>query len=640
MRSFLVITSLLFFLSATTQAREIWKGSMPDGMFNTFLELYKKDPAALGRFSGALRNISSKQLNKTFSYLGVTHFSYLHPMTLYGDQLPEIKGTKLSRLSLMAVKGGKMIPLPFQIDEFDKNGLIWIEGYNQVEAEGTPGQWDDFDQLVFMYRDGSRTRYRPQQHGKIDGHILKEIKLSSPRNPPRWLYLVLDNPLRSDADYVNTNLEDGKVESTYYRFDYEPDNLLRINRIAPKAGPHYGENAFGNLKIHLSTGILNKHLRLSLDKDNIHAEPIAVKDGPIRNIMLLHARIWYFGLPTIFDLQLMVGFYEQGINVPTRLALDSIRSLSFLMFFLRQPEANISISFNQLNGARTTFANLYHKRRMGRVDGQMKRFEKRINQTRLLGNWLFMDSNQGWQMFFSNHIPVVPGGMAEQMIKDVKMHLIYQDRPLKNDSDTAKTAPNRLTIGFHASGLPRVLVDMLAAVPSLDFEEMDTLGEALIAIGQSGKDGELDELNGIINAYMTQLMASGDVTSVAQLADMVIKDISRLKLIGLPQDSMDDLIRSTLQNTTKQPNQIRVGVILQEIARLAQERGFAFRDLRYAVMNNSFWMPDWVGEGGPDDFAWQINHPPQTELLPWVPKGQVTKVAVNQSGSQQASETP
>ena len=44
------------------------------------------------------------------------------------------------------------------------------------------------------------------------------------------------------------------------------------------------------------------------------------------------------------------------------------------------------------------------------VDGKMSDFEKRMASPRLPGDWLFMDSNQGWQMFFSNHLPVVENG--------------------------------------------------------------------------------------------------------------------------------------------------------------------------------------------------------------------------------------
>jgi hypothetical protein len=612
MRLLLLICSLLLLLSPASQAREIWQGTLSERMFKAFLQIYQQDPSAMARFAGALRNISTQQMNESMDYLGVTHFTYLHPMTIYGYNLPHLKGTQNNRLSLMATRHNTMIPIPFQIDEFDQNGLIWIKGYNNARPEGQPGVWDDFDQLVFMYRDAGTSRYNPAVNGSVAGHIIKEIELDSPRDPPRWVYLVEDNPERSDAHYVTTDLKDGAVDSTLFSFKYDPSNLLDIESITPKAGPHYGQNVFNGLQVHLSTGILNRHLRLGLDKNNIHVNPIAVKDGPIRNIMLVKARIWYFGLPTFLDQNLMVDFYEQGIVIPTRIAIDSIRSLKFLALFLREPKGRITINFRNLDGARLTFDTVYDHKQLGFVDGKMDAFEKRMDSTRLAGNWLFLDSNQGWQMFFSNHIPVVPDGLANDFLNGVDMHMVYEDT--KVPAADGKTDGTSLTLGFTAAGLPHTAIDMLAALPNLDFKHMHRLGEVIMAMSDAAKKGKLRELDSIINTRMGQLMQAGTITSTAQMADAFIRDLNRLHFIGIDRDVLDKLIRDSLLDTVKVPNQIDNNLVLEKMLALAKERGINLLDLRYAAMNNAFWFPDWVGEGGPTDFAWQVNNPPTSKI--------------------------
>src|SRR5690606_4869116 len=171
--------------------RHIWEGNLPERFFETFLELYKKDPSALARYPGGLQNISSEQLHRAIAELDTTHFTYMYPMTMRGYDLPRYNGTPIERLSLMAVRGDQMIPIPFQIDEYDRTGLIWIQGHNQAPPEGTPGEFDEFDELVFMFRDGGHKTYLPDQHGKIEGQVLQEIRLDSPRNDPRYIYLVL-----------------------------------------------------------------------------------------------------------------------------------------------------------------------------------------------------------------------------------------------------------------------------------------------------------------------------------------------------------------------------------------------------------------------------------------------------------------
>ena len=37
------------------------------------------------------------------------------------------------------------------------------------------------------------------------------------------------------------------------------------------------------------------------------------------------------------------------------------------------------------------------------------------------------DSNQGWEMFFSNHMPVVPNGLFDAFLDGVTMNMFYED---------------------------------------------------------------------------------------------------------------------------------------------------------------------------------------------------------------------
>jgi hypothetical protein len=80
------------------------------------------------------------------------------------------------------------------------------------------------------------------------------------------------------------------------------------------------------------------------------------------------------------------------------------------MMFLREPRIHFAIDFHNLDGARITYDSVYGKGQYGTVDGEMSDFERTLGATRLPGDWLHMDSNQGWEMFFSNHMPVVPDG--------------------------------------------------------------------------------------------------------------------------------------------------------------------------------------------------------------------------------------
>lgn len=599
--------------------RHTWEGNLPERFFDTFLELYKKDPSALARYPGGLQNISSEQLHRAIVGLDTTHFTYMYPMTLRGYEFPRYKGTPIERLSVMAVRGDRLIPIPFQIDEYDRTGLIWIQGHNQAPPEGSPGEFDDFDELVFMFRDGGRETYDPAQHGQVEGQVLQEIRLDSPRNDPRYVYLVLDNPMRSEADYVTANLGEGKLDSTVVEMLFDPKNLIDIKHVAPKAGPKHHQNVMDNIYINISTGILNENLRVGLDnRKNIRAVPLAVKDGPVRVSMLVKTRIWYLYMPTFFSQQFMVNFYEQAFTIPSRFAVDSMRTLKFFVMFLRDPRIEVAVDFHNLEGARVTFQSVYDDANAtGVVDGKMSEFETRMTRTRLPGDWLYMDSNQGWDLFFSNHMPVVENGLFDAFLDGMELFMLYED-DAEDVRDYERFPGARPRIGVTSSGLPRTAIKLMGNIPKMNYSKFATLGDAIVALADPANRGKFDNYNTIVAEVLTRLKESGRITTVEQLADAFIADLNRMRFTGLPRDEFNALIRDALIATTKDPAFIDHGATLEKMIELSKQRGLDITQLRYATMDNTLWFPDWVGPGGPEDFHWQTVNPPGFTVRPWV----------------------
>ena len=136
LRRAVALMLVMVLVSTNSLAREEWEGSLSDNFFNAFIEIYKKDPSALGRYPGGLWNISSAQLHEAIMALDTTHFTYMYPMSVRGYEFPDIDNVPLNRLSVMAVKGDKLIAIPFQIDEYDRSGLIWMGQHNKAKPEG------------------------------------------------------------------------------------------------------------------------------------------------------------------------------------------------------------------------------------------------------------------------------------------------------------------------------------------------------------------------------------------------------------------------------------------------------------------------------------------------------------------------
>ncbi|MDF1781808.1 MAG: hypothetical protein P1U67_10965 [Alcanivoracaceae bacterium] len=599
--------------------RHQWEGNLPERFFQTFLDLYEKDPGALARYPGGLQNISSEQLHRAIVGLDTTHFTYMYPMAIRGYEFSALRGTPIERLSVMAVRGDKLIPIPFQIDEFDRSGLIWIEGYNQAPAEGTPEVFDDFDEVVFMFRDGGQKNYDPALHGTIDGQVLREVRLDSPRNNPRFVYLVLDNPKRSSADYVSMDMEKGRLDSTIVEMEFDPKNVANIKHVAPKAGPKHHQNVVDNIYLNISTGILNEKLRVDLDtQSNIRAVPIAVKDGPVRVSMLVKARIWYAYLPTFFSQHFMINYYEQAFVVPSRFAIDSMRTLKFFVLFLREPRIEMAVDFHNLDGARVTFQSVYDdKDSFATVDGEMGDFEKRMNKTRLPGDWLYMDSNQGWDMFFSNHMPVVEGGLFDSFLEGMELYMLYQDD--KEEVKSYERFPGvQPRIGFTSAGLPRTAIKLMGSIPKLNYSKMGSLGEAVVALSDPRVRKKFKDYDEVVSEVLEHMKERGRISTVEQLADAFIADLNRMRFTGMSRDDLNSLIRDAIIATSNDPGFIDHGATLEKMVELSKERGLDILQLRYATMDNTLWFPDWVGPGGPEDFHWQTVHPPGFSVRPWM----------------------
>lgn len=587
---------------------------LSDRLFYRFLELYQADPGALARFAGSLRNLSLKQLDEAIEGMNTTQFTYLAPIIIPGHALPDLHGIALDELSLMAARGGRMIPVPFQFDEYEQEGLVWMDNHSRQSA-GRQGLLDDTDELVFMFRDGGTEHYKPLHHGMVEGEILREIVLTPTKKNKRYVYLVRNNPQRSDARYINTDLEQGHIESTVMEMAFDPGNIIDIHHVASKVGPHYGENVFDNIFLQLNTGILSSKLRINLDsRKNIRAIPLTVKNGPVRSVVRLRARIWYLGLPTLLSHEFDMIVYEQGIVFPMQFAIESLGAFRLLLSFLRDPRITLTVDFHNLTGARVTYQSLYKAPDypMGVVDGVMSPFEEKLNQVRMPGDWLLMDSGRGWQMFFHNRIPLTQDGLFDHFLRGAAVKMIYNDdRDHANRQQQHKGNLPRL--GFESSGMPEPVRELLAASPRIP-RGAGSLGDAIYYLADDEKNQRMQHYDLAANKVLQQLKEDGIITTADEFADAFIRDMGRMHYTGIPRENLGDLLRDAIRDTVEEIGKVRHGQILARMIELANERDIDLRNLRHATMNNALWFPPSMGDGGPAGFYEEVSNPPRADI--------------------------
>ncbi|MCB0218876.1 MAG: hypothetical protein KDH09_04220, partial [Chrysiogenetes bacterium] len=76
------------------------------------------------------------------------------PVRLIGKDVPEFLGADPVGLSVLTCQDGRPTPIPFQVDEFDKQGrLVSAAGITKRKQDETPRKIDENDELVVMMRD-------------------------------------------------------------------------------------------------------------------------------------------------------------------------------------------------------------------------------------------------------------------------------------------------------------------------------------------------------------------------------------------------------------------------------------------------------------------------------------------------------
>lgn len=403
------------------------------------IEAYRDQPSYLHDHPEVLRSLTPPQLAQAIEALDLTHYSYLHPVVTKADTLPAAADKTIDTLSVAAVRGGELVPIPFQIDERDTEGWAYIEGASEAQPVGTPGVFDAQDELVFMYRDSGENAYDAARHGTPDGQILHELRFTH-EGRTRYAYLLQGNDRRSSADYVSFDAETGKSRNTYYQFVVSPQNFLDFKDFRANVGPTQDQRVLDAIYVELATGVISPWPRLSFDSvDNIKAELVRVKDGPVRALALLKLRIVVANIP-VFNIWSEVTVYDQGIVLPVSIRIPGGEVLTRI---LNQPRFYLALDFKDIQGGHVNAAGSDDPAGYAVVDGKLSALEKTVTISHEK-NWLWLASQRGWDVWARFDLPP---DWPEQL------DLRYEDDPgATTDWENFPGATPR--VGVDARGFP------------------------------------------------------------------------------------------------------------------------------------------------------------------------------------------
>ena len=255
------------FLSITTVAsatKSDWV-TMTDSEYQIFLEKYKANPSYFAENPDVVRTLSSDQLTNAIEALGFNHFTYLWPVIRNIKNVPQLEGESIEELSVMTVREGKLVAIPFQIDELDVEAWVYIKENPIYDLKGKEGIFDEDDELLFMYRDTGIEQYNPASHPLKSGKIMLELEFKEEGNN-RYAYIVKGSKERSLADYVHFNTETNQGETTFYSFQTKEDNILEFTDFKAKVGPRQDIRALDALIVNIATNVFSSWSpRIKLD---------------------------------------------------------------------------------------------------------------------------------------------------------------------------------------------------------------------------------------------------------------------------------------------------------------------------------------------------------------------------------------
>jgi len=203
------------------------------------------------------------------------------PVVVPGAKLTGALGWEIAQTRLFAFRDGRAAPIPFQIDERDKNGAYFLP-FGPGRKSGD-GRIKPRDELVFMVADAGERGARAQLPGEFDGAV--ELEIADPLDGgTAWVSLVHyanAAPPRSPVSYVRYDDPTTTIDAARYLMAFHPKARLSIGKLSLKpAGGGANQNLVDRLKIRFTATIAG--LKLERNEENFLSRTVGWINGPVR----------------------------------------------------------------------------------------------------------------------------------------------------------------------------------------------------------------------------------------------------------------------------------------------------------------------------------------------------------------------
>lgn len=350
--------------------------------------------------------------------------------------VPAMAGQRIAALRVATVRGGQLVPVPFQIDEYNTAGLPWFEGLD-VPLKGKEGIYDGDDRLLVIAGDATAETL-PQGYNTPDGY-LGELSLRL-AGETRYLHLVAGDFPRSETSYMRHDRATGITETPFYTLRVDPKNELNWRHLMVRSWR--GDRAVSlvdTLKMRISGGIFTPLIRMTLDNDNLRPKVIGVRGGPIRSVMQVETTVVFANIP-VMRMQVQVHRYPRSFEAYTHARIPKLYRKALVA-----PEVRVTVDANAMSGALLRTA---RTPKGGAVaDGRMDDAERMMVIRGLSSSedWILFDSRRGFSMLTFLDVP--------PELRGIPLQLVYEDDIQRIDKPERipGAGPN---IGYGIKGFP------------------------------------------------------------------------------------------------------------------------------------------------------------------------------------------
>lgn len=350
--------------------------------------------------------------------------------------IPAVAGARIPAVRVATVRGGQLIPVPFQIDEYNTAGLPWFASVD-VPIKGREGVFDGDDRLLLVAGDLS-TEALPATAALPPGY-LGELAVTM-QGEARFLHLIVGDFPRSEAVYVRHDRNTGVTETPFYTLRVDPKNELNWQHLMVRSWRgDTSRSLVDTLKMRISGGVLTAVTRMTLDNDNLRPRIIGMRSGPIRSVMQVETAVVFAGIP-VMRMQVQVHRYPRFFEAYTHARIPKLYRRALV-----NPEVRVTLDGNDLLGAQVRTAR--SSAAAVKVDGRMDDAERAMVGRGLSSSedWILFDSGKGFSLLTFLTVP--------PELRNIPLELIYED------DATLRDPPERIpgqgpNIGYGIRGFP------------------------------------------------------------------------------------------------------------------------------------------------------------------------------------------